>query len=87
MWQRFDWRFRKNDGDRNNQFTAEELKQLDPHYREMLKYPDAPNSWYFITFVLSLIVSLVVIYESNSTLPWFVLYILAVDDLLLTSLK
>lgn len=46
-------------------------KDLDPHYRQMLKYPDAPNSWYAITLVLSSITALVVIYKSNSTLPWW----------------
>ncbi|KAI5116279.1 hypothetical protein M0805_005888 [Coniferiporia weirii] len=44
---------------------------VDPHYREMLKYPDAPNSWYGLTLVLSAIVALVVIYKANSTLPWW----------------
>ncbi|KLO16064.1 OPT oligopeptide transporter [Schizopora paradoxa] len=46
-------------------------KDLDPHYRQMLKYPDAPNSWYAITLVLSAITALVVIYKTNSTLPWW----------------
>lgn len=45
-------------------------KDLDPHYRAMLKYPDAPNSWYFVTLVISCVVALVVIYKTNSTLPW-----------------
>ena len=46
-------------------------KDLDPHYRQMLKYPDAPNSWNAITLVLSAITALVVIYKTNSTLPWW----------------
>jgi len=46
-------------------------KELDPHYREMLKYSDAPNSWYLITFVISCVTALVVIYKTNSTLPWW----------------
>ena len=48
---------------------------IDPHYRETLKYADAPNSWYLITFILSTLVSLVVIYKANSTLPWWGFFI------------
>ncbi|KAF8135498.1 OPT oligopeptide transporter protein-domain-containing protein [Boletus edulis] len=66
-WTTFNWKFWKNDGMRNRT----ENKELDPHYLEMLKYPDAPNSWYFVTFVLSFVVALVVIYKTNSTLPWW----------------
>ncbi|KAH8992871.1 OPT oligopeptide transporter [Lactarius hatsudake] len=42
MWTEFDWRFWKADGIRK----VSPDDDLDPHYREMLKYPDAPNSWY-----------------------------------------
>ncbi|KAF8136747.1 OPT oligopeptide transporter protein-domain-containing protein [Boletus edulis] len=48
-----------------------EDEDIDPHYAEMLKYPDAPNSWYYATFVISFVMALVVIYKSNSTLPWW----------------
>lgn len=51
--------------------AAKEDKDIDPHYREMLKYEDAPNSWYAVTLVISAIISLVVIYKANSTLPWW----------------
>ncbi|KIK49247.1 hypothetical protein CY34DRAFT_20248 [Suillus luteus UH-Slu-Lm8-n1] len=64
----FDWKFWKHSGKREVSANTEDL---DPHYREMLKYPDAPNSWYLLTFVLSFIVGLVVIYKTNSTLPWW----------------
>ncbi|KAG1803721.1 OPT oligopeptide transporter protein-domain-containing protein [Suillus plorans] len=64
----FDWKFWKHSGERE---VPANTADLDPHYREMLKYPDAPNSWYFLTFVLSFIVGLVVIYKTNSTLPWW----------------
>ncbi|KAG0699662.1 OPT oligopeptide transporter protein-domain-containing protein [Suillus ampliporus] len=64
----FDWKFWKHSGKREVPINTEDL---DPHYREMLKYPDAPNSWYLLTFVLSFIVGLVVIYKTNSTLPWW----------------
>jgi hypothetical protein len=35
------------------------------------KYPDAPDSWYYAVFGMSFIVALIVIYKSNSTLPWW----------------
>lgn len=64
----FDWKVWKHSGKREVPINTEDL---DPHYREMLKYPDAPNSWYLLTFVLSFIVGLVVIYKTDSTLPWW----------------
>ena len=35
------------------------------------QYPDAPNSWYHATFVVSFVAALVVLYKSDSTLPWW----------------
>ena len=71
LYAEFDWKFWKQDGMEKRRRLYEENKDLDPHYREMLKYKDAPNSWYFITLVLSCITALVVIYKTNSTLPWW----------------
>ncbi|KIJ61351.1 hypothetical protein HYDPIDRAFT_116119 [Hydnomerulius pinastri MD-312] len=68
MWSNFDWKFWQHDGMREVDLNDEDI---DPHYREMLKYPDAPNSWYFATFVASVIIALVVIYKTDSTLPWW----------------
>ncbi|KAI6039134.1 OPT oligopeptide transporter protein-domain-containing protein [Pisolithus marmoratus] len=67
-WKEFDGRFWKYDGRDEEAKIADDL---DPHYAQMLKYPDAPNSWYGLTAVLSLIIALVVIYKSDSTLPWW----------------
>lgn len=39
------------------------------------QYPDAPNSWYYAIFVVSFVMALVVIYKSDSTLPWWSLVI------------
>ncbi|KAG1895556.1 OPT oligopeptide transporter protein-domain-containing protein [Suillus fuscotomentosus] len=72
IWANFDWKFWKADGMRKQDVDDE---NIDPHYKQMLKYPDAPNSWYFVVFLLSFVVSLVVIYKSNSTLPWWGLII------------
>jgi len=36
-----------------------------------LKYPDAPNSWYIVTLMVSIITALVIIYKTESTLPWW----------------
>jgi hypothetical protein len=73
-WRTFEWRFWKQDGHEERSKLYQETdgkKDIDPHYREMLKYPDAPNSWYFVTLVLSALVSLVLIYTTKSTLPWW----------------
>ncbi|KAG2353183.1 OPT oligopeptide transporter protein-domain-containing protein [Suillus spraguei] len=68
LWANFDWKFWQADGMRKQDIDDE---NIDPHYKQMLKYPDAPNSWYFVVFLLAFIVALVVIYKTNSTLPWW----------------
>ncbi|KAG1765012.1 OPT oligopeptide transporter protein-domain-containing protein [Suillus occidentalis] len=68
MWANFDWKFWKADGMRKQEVDDE---NIDPHYKQMLKYPDAPNSWYLVVFIVAFIISLVVIYKTNSTLPWW----------------
>ncbi|KAJ6531964.1 OPT oligopeptide transporter protein-domain-containing protein [Mycena capillaripes] len=72
-WATFNWRFWQDNGMRDA--PKEDGEDIDPHYREMLKYPDAPNSWYAATLVLSIIVALVIIYKTDSTLPWWGLFI------------
>ncbi|KAG8217851.1 OPT oligopeptide transporter [Butyriboletus roseoflavus] len=67
-WQNVKWKFWTNDGIREQPSGDEDM---DPHYVQMLKYPDIPNSWYCATFVVSFVVALVVIYNSDSTLPWW----------------
>ncbi|GLB40284.1 putative oligopeptide transporter [Lyophyllum shimeji] len=69
MWDNFNWKFWRDDGMREERDLANE--DIDPHYREMLKYADAPNSWYLVTLAVSVIVGLVVIYTTDSTLPWW----------------
>ncbi|KAH7929731.1 OPT oligopeptide transporter [Leucogyrophana mollusca] len=81
-WATFDWKFWQNDGIREQPVDTEDI---DPHYAQMLKYPDAPDSWYYLTFVLSVIVGLIVLYKSDSTLPWwgfFISIILAIISVL-----
>jgi OPT family small oligopeptide transporter len=68
MWANFDWKVWKADGMRKEEVDDE---NIDPHYKQMLKYPDAPNSWYFVVFLVAFVISLVVIYKTNSTLPWW----------------
>ncbi|KAI0057185.1 OPT superfamily oligopeptide transporter [Artomyces pyxidatus] len=68
MWREFNWKFWQNDGVR--EIPADDA-DIDPHYRVMLNYPDAPNSWYVITLIISVVIALVVIYETHSTLPWW----------------
>ncbi|KAF8150696.1 OPT oligopeptide transporter protein-domain-containing protein [Crassisporium funariophilum] len=68
IYNNFNWRFWQDDGMREERQDDE---TLDPHYREMLKYPDAPNSWYIVTLIISIIIALVIIYKTDSTLPWW----------------
>ncbi|KAG1858091.1 OPT oligopeptide transporter protein-domain-containing protein [Suillus subluteus] len=68
LWANFDWKFWRADGMREQDVDDEDI---DPHYKQMLKYPDAPNSWYFVVFLLSFVVALVVLYKTDSTLPWW----------------
>ncbi|KAI9452352.1 OPT oligopeptide transporter protein-domain-containing protein [Lactarius psammicola] len=67
MWTEFDWPSWKADD--NRQVSPDD--DLDPHYREMLKYPDAPNSWYGAVLVFSIITAMVIMYKTDSTLPWW----------------
>ncbi|KNZ81750.1 hypothetical protein J132_10028 [Termitomyces sp. J132] len=68
MLKNFDIRFWKDEGKRDQ---ADFDEDIDPHYREMLKYPDAPNSWYLVCLIVSIIMALVIIYKTDSTLPWW----------------
>ncbi|KAJ7473925.1 OPT oligopeptide transporter protein-domain-containing protein [Mycena galericulata] len=70
-WANVSWKFWQDDGIREVPNDSD----IDPHYREMLKYPDAPNSWYFLTLIISTIISLVIIYKADSTLPWWGFFI------------
>ena len=70
MKKNFNWRFWQDSGMRDR--SLQDDKEIDPHYREMLKYPDAPNSWYLVTLAVACVIALVVIYKTNSTLPWYV---------------
>jgi OPT family oligopeptide transporter len=63
----FSWKFWEDAGFRD----ADGEEETDPHFREMLKYPDAPNSWYLVVLLISVVMALVLIYKTNSTLPWW----------------
>ncbi|ETW81029.1 oligopeptide transporter [Heterobasidion irregulare TC 32-1] len=68
IWANFNWKFWHDDGQREQPNADDDI---DPHYRAMLKYPDAPNSWYVVTLAASIITALVIIYKTDSTLPWW----------------
>ncbi|KAH9057304.1 OPT oligopeptide transporter protein-domain-containing protein [Lactarius vividus] len=67
MWTEFNWRLWEADGKRE----VSPDDDLDPHYREMLKYPDAPNSWYGALLASAFVTAMVIIYKTDSTLPWW----------------
>ncbi|THH03265.1 hypothetical protein EW145_g6393 [Phellinidium pouzarii] len=73
-WREYNWRIWQHDERSARERLYAETKNdptVDPHYRQMLKYVDAPNSWYWLTLVISAVIALVVIYKTNSTLPWW----------------
>lgn len=43
----------------------------DPHYSLMLAYKPCPDWWFGIVLLISVVVSLVVIYEAESSMPWW----------------
>ena len=63
----WNYRFWKTDGEQ----VSEDTEELDPHYRLMLAYEEAPNWWYGLVLVGSIIIGLICIYSVNSTLPWW----------------
>ncbi|KAH8985991.1 OPT oligopeptide transporter protein-domain-containing protein [Lactarius hatsudake] len=67
MWTEFNWRIWEADGKRE----VSPDDDIDPHYREMLKYPDAPNSWYGAVLASAFVTAMVIIYKTDSTLPWW----------------
>ncbi|RCH93242.1 hypothetical protein CU097_011933 [Rhizopus azygosporus] len=44
---------------------------LDVHMREMKKYPEVPDWWYYVIYVVALGVSIGVSYANNSGFPWW----------------
>jgi hypothetical protein len=44
---------------------------LDPHYKVMVDYEEAPSSWYAAAFAASWIVGITCLYVMKSTLPWW----------------
>ena len=51
--------------------TEEEISKMDPHYKLMQRYKDAPDWWYGLVFLISGIVGLICIYEANSGMSWW----------------
>jgi OPT oligopeptide transporter protein len=66
------WKFWKQD----DSPPDEDDKEIDPHYRLMLAYKDAPNWWYGLVLVASLTLGLAMVYVTNSTLPWWYVFII-----------
>lgn len=59
-----------------NNNTREEFEDhYDPHFMLMAAYKPCPDWWYAVVLILSLVVGLVVIYEADSTMPWWMYFI------------
>lgn len=56
---------------KEKEYTPEEISNMDPHYRLMLPYKDAPDWWYGMVFLLSGVVGLICIYEADSGMSWW----------------
>jgi OPT oligopeptide transporter protein len=70
---------------KENEPTEEEINEMDPHYRLMLQYKDAPDWWYGLVFLLSGVVGLICIYEADSGMSWwaFIVAVLLASVLIL----
>jgi OPT family oligopeptide transporter len=64
----WNWRFWKTADASTN---SSDNNETDPHYRLMLAYKDSPNYWYGLVLVISVLLGLIVLYATNSTLPWW----------------
>lgn len=53
------------------EMSEEEKKDLDPHYRLMLKYKPAPDWWFGIIFLVATAAGLVCIQQTNSGMQWW----------------
>jgi hypothetical protein len=62
------WRFWKNN---DAVWGGEADTEQDPHYRLMLAYKDSPDWWYGLVLIISLAIGLLMVYLTNSTLPWW----------------
>jgi hypothetical protein len=51
--------------------TEEEILQMDPHYRLMLNYKDAPDWWFGLVFIMAFAIGLICIYEAESGMSWW----------------
>ncbi|GAB7362576.1 hypothetical protein MBLNU230_g2891t1 [Neophaeotheca triangularis] len=69
-WKSTSWRFWQDD-DKDAPSVASEDMDLDPHYRLMLAYKDAPSWWYATVLLFSVAVGLTCCYLANSSLPWY----------------
>jgi hypothetical protein len=63
------WRRTETKAERKQRFLDD--PNLDPHYKLMLEYDDAPTWWYGVIVLVSVVISLACLYILDSTLPWW----------------
>ncbi|KAM3084106.1 hypothetical protein ACMFMG_001788 [Clarireedia jacksonii] len=66
--------FWRNTGGKRTEEEKQAIRDdanIDPHYKLMLDYDEAPDLWYFLAFLASFITSMVCLYAMKSTLPWW----------------
>lgn len=64
----WNWKFWKTS---TSKWGGEEDTEDDPHYRLMTAYKDVPNWWYGMVLILSITIGLLMLYLTESTLPWW----------------
>jgi hypothetical protein len=51
--------------------TEDVMRNMDPHYKLMLDYKDAPDWWYGLVFVAAFVIGMICIYEAESGMSWW----------------
>ena len=64
----WDWRFWSH---KSEKLSPEEADMIDPHYRLMQAYDDAPSWWFALLWIVSAVVGLIASRIAGSTLEWW----------------
>jgi hypothetical protein len=56
---------------RTKEPMEEDINDMDPHYKLMINYNDAPDWWYGLVFFAAGVIGLICIYEASSGMSWW----------------
>ncbi|KAH9083789.1 OPT oligopeptide transporter protein-domain-containing protein [Lactarius deliciosus] len=75
MWAEFNWRIWEADGKReispDDDIGPPLSGDAQGPFLLASRYPDAPNSWYGTVLAAAFVTAMVIIYKTDSTLPWW----------------